>query len=353
MLAIPAKHLALTSSAGIFAVVVFLVSLLVAGSSMPEYPEPSSYKAIDAAGLPLTVSITIFSMVTHSSTPTLYKPLRRKESFPAIAAAAFCVVAMISAATGMVGYWAYGDTAKPNLLDNIGLDLQGRGVPGLDWLRKLGAALFVVKLQVNQPFIVIPLASLVETRILSAIAHAQKQRGTVAVDAESEVQGAAVNAHVVAAVAPDPAMGISTGEPSMASISTSANTAEMSSDGFNSRRTGSTDEDQSPEEVADVTAKEEAGESSCVITLHRTSQVACIVVSMSIAVAFRDHISTVTDLAGSTFSLAISILLPVVCYWKLHQCSLSWCSQAALAAIGFLGLFIMVMCSYLAVRRLI
>jgi len=177
MLLVPEEHLGLASSAGIVATLVFVVAVVVSGACMDERPAATEYKAIDAAGIPGAMAIVVFSMVAHAEAPTIYQPLENKAAFGKISAGAFAVAISMYVAVGIFGYWAYAGDVHPNLLDNLGLNLDGQVAAGLGWLRKLAAALFAAKLQVVQPILLTPVAAMLDVAILGAVADARRRLG--------------------------------------------------------------------------------------------------------------------------------------------------------------------------------
>uniref|UniRef100_A0A7S2LE85 Amino acid transporter transmembrane domain-containing protein n=1 Tax=Zooxanthella nutricula TaxID=1333877 RepID=A0A7S2LE85_9DINO len=62
-------------------------------------------------------------------------------------------------------------------------------------------------------------------------------------------------------------------------------------------------------------------------------RVACTLIPLAIAVFLRDKAEAVAELTGSLTCLSMSVLFPVLCYWKLHRPALSMLAQTCLGVV--------------------
>lgn len=156
------------ASNGFFA--LCLVMYLVTGMLLPRGTPPSDLVFVKPSGLIPTAMLA--SRSGHGIYPELMQRMEEPERFNSCVRRASLAAFIVYVGVAAPGYFYFGNSAQPSVVQNIGIDLNFSAIPDLWWMSSVAAFGMTVKMVANQAMILTPLTSVVEGLLGEAVPRA-------------------------------------------------------------------------------------------------------------------------------------------------------------------------------------
>lgn len=153
------------SIVSLFAICSAVVALIWNGISLPvaDLQFGSYHGTFRWEGLLCTLGLCMFCFGGHPCLPGIYAGMQDRSKFKLACAGGFALAGLFYMIVSCIGYYFFGDFVDQSFTQNLGFDLEGKPIHGLQFLGVLAAAGFLIKLQGTIPLILAPVMSLLES----------------------------------------------------------------------------------------------------------------------------------------------------------------------------------------------
>eukprot|EP00745_Piridium_sociabile_P043696 TRINITY_DN89778_c0_g1_i1.p1 TRINITY_DN89778_c0_g1~~TRINITY_DN89778_c0_g1_i1.p1 ORF type:complete len:304 (-),score=5.52 TRINITY_DN89778_c0_g1_i1:151-1062(-) len=156
LLPLPMKLLSYGSAASNFGQVLSLAMLGISAYMLPQSSQESIGFINDISAVPMMIGVINFSYVGHACYPNFYSAMKEPSRFSTPLGIAFAFALFVALAVGLIGIAQYGPAMESQYTKNLGRDLNGDIIPGLEWFPFIGGLCFVMKLISTFPLLCAP-----------------------------------------------------------------------------------------------------------------------------------------------------------------------------------------------------
>jgi len=167
LLYVPIRFFAYFSVLGIVAQLVMFLFLLMTGAGVAR-EDPgliaNDFKLIDATALTGMLGCFIGCFNAHSTVPTVYQNVIDKSQWFGIVFTSTMMAFAFYTIVGLVGYAAFGHQVSQAFTANLGRNMKGEPLDGMEFMAPLSAALIATKMLVTVPAMSRPIVAFIEAR---------------------------------------------------------------------------------------------------------------------------------------------------------------------------------------------
>jgi len=157
LMLVPHWLLAYVSLIANLSTIICVLAFIYTGLYLPHTAPSSDWVFVAPLGLPIMIGIVNFCFVAHSVFPTIYQSMGKPSQYKWSALASFIVALVTYAGTGAFGYLVFGAACQEQFTQNLGVDLEGRPIPGLAYLPMISTLCMCIKLEGSFPMFAAPL----------------------------------------------------------------------------------------------------------------------------------------------------------------------------------------------------